>query len=175
MLYGHHPTRWPQTGPLRRTPTSGCRRNMECGSMRWQLTADTGGCVLLFTDVVHFEGPRSDTDIIHSVLGGRHRYLDMLRDLPAGRSSTTRSPNPTTVLPMKDPGLDATYQCKASSSQDCRPARIRTGNNHLFRHLSVHGREYDSAISDQATSIPRIRRPPWFRAPVTTPRKRKHF
>jgi len=60
-------------------------RTLQCGSMRWELTADgTGGCVLVFTDVLNFEGARSEDEIILSVLGGWHFYMDRLEEAVAG-------------------------------------------------------------------------------------------
>lgn len=53
-------------------------RVLECGTMRYELAPTSQGCLLTFTDVVPFEGPRSDAEIINSVLGGWHKYLDLL-------------------------------------------------------------------------------------------------
>lgn len=51
---------------------------LKMGSMRWELAPDGDGCVLTFTDFVSFDDPRSEHDVINSVLGGWHKYLDML-------------------------------------------------------------------------------------------------
>jgi len=48
------------------------------GGMRWELTARGAGCVLVFTDILTFDDQRSNADLTNSVLGGWHKYLDML-------------------------------------------------------------------------------------------------
>jgi len=53
-------------------------RLLQCGSMRWELTSAGSGCVLRFSDILHFEGPRSEAELTNSVLGGWHHYLDRL-------------------------------------------------------------------------------------------------
>jgi uncharacterized protein YndB with AHSA1/START domain len=68
---------------------------LQLGTMRWELTAlPGGGCRLVFTDLLVFEGPRSEKEITHSVLGGWHRYLDMLEDAAAGRVVDAHRPEP---------------------------------------------------------------------------------
>lgn len=51
---------------------------LDCGSMRYQLVATTTGCELTFSDILNFEGPLSEPEVINSVLGGWHKYLDCL-------------------------------------------------------------------------------------------------
>ena len=51
---------------------------LQCGSMRFELQADGSGCVLRFSDILHFDGQRTETQFANSVLGGWHRFLDML-------------------------------------------------------------------------------------------------
>lgn len=51
---------------------------LECGTMRFELAADGPGCKLTFTDILHYAGPLSEPEVINSVLGGWHKYLDML-------------------------------------------------------------------------------------------------
>jgi len=58
---------------------------LQCGSMRWELSPLDSGCVLVFTDVLHFDGLRTRTEFANSVLGGWHKYMDMLEDVLAGR------------------------------------------------------------------------------------------
>ena len=48
------------------------------GSMRYKLTATPTGCRLVFTDILHFDGVRSNKDFSNSVLGGWHMYMDTL-------------------------------------------------------------------------------------------------
>ena len=60
-------------------------RLLQCGSMRWELSKRGSGCVLVFTDVLHFDGLRTRTEFANSVLGGWHNYMDMLEDALAGR------------------------------------------------------------------------------------------
>lgn len=48
------------------------------GSMRYKLTATESGCRLVFTDILHFDGIRSNTDFSNSVLAGWHMYMDTL-------------------------------------------------------------------------------------------------
>lgn len=51
---------------------------LDCGSMRYLLVATATGCELTFSDILNFEGPLSETEVINSVLGGWHKYLDSL-------------------------------------------------------------------------------------------------
>ena len=53
-------------------------RVLAMGSMRFELEPDGDGCLLRFTDVLHFAGPRTKTEFSNSVLSGWHRYLDHL-------------------------------------------------------------------------------------------------
>lgn len=59
---------------------------MQLGSMRYQLIANDAGCLLKFSDVLQFAGPRSRQEFAVSVLGGWHAYLDKL-ELALGESS----------------------------------------------------------------------------------------
>lgn len=59
-------------------------RVLELGSMRFELEADGSGCLLKFTDILRFEGPRSKAEITNAVLGGWHKFLDALEDALAG-------------------------------------------------------------------------------------------
>ena len=65
---------------------------LECGSMRFELKADGPGCVLKFTDILLFQGPRSTTEITNSVLGGWHRFLDALEESLAGNEVDHEKP-----------------------------------------------------------------------------------
>lgn len=51
---------------------------LQCGTIRWELEAAGTGCRLIFSDVLQFQEGRSDADIANAVLGGWHRYLDLL-------------------------------------------------------------------------------------------------
>ena len=51
---------------------------LQCGTIRWELGAAGAGCRLIFSDVLQFQDGRSDADIANAVLGGWHRYLDLL-------------------------------------------------------------------------------------------------
>jgi len=67
--------------PSEQAPESERTAVLECGSMRYELASNqssAGGCRLVFTDVLHYEGERSQADVINSVLGGWHKYLDTL-------------------------------------------------------------------------------------------------
>ena len=48
------------------------------GSMRFNLEARPGGCMLGFSDVLWFDGKRSNVDFANAVLAGWHRFLDTL-------------------------------------------------------------------------------------------------
>lgn len=48
------------------------------GSMRFKLDAAPDGCVLEFSDVLWFDGKRSNVDFANAVLAGWHRFLDTL-------------------------------------------------------------------------------------------------
>ena len=58
---------------------------LELGSMRWELVADGGGCIVTFRDILHFQGPLTKTEFTNSVLGGWHHYMDMLENVLDGR------------------------------------------------------------------------------------------
>jgi hypothetical protein len=47
-------------------------------SMRYKLAETPTVCRLVFTDVLHFDGVRSNRDFSNSVLGGWHMYMDTL-------------------------------------------------------------------------------------------------
>ena len=46
------------------------------GSMRFKLQALPHGCLLTFSDVLWFDGKRSNVDFANAVLAGWHRFLD---------------------------------------------------------------------------------------------------
>jgi len=48
------------------------------GSMLFKLEAAPDGCVLEFSDVLWFDGKRSNVDFANAVLAGWHRFLDTL-------------------------------------------------------------------------------------------------
>lgn len=48
------------------------------GSMRFELEAAPQGCLLTFSDVLWFDGKRSNVDFANAVLSGWHRFLDAL-------------------------------------------------------------------------------------------------
>ncbi len=51
---------------------------LQCGTIRWELEAVGSACLLVFSDVLQFQEGRSDAEVTNSVLGGWHRYLDLL-------------------------------------------------------------------------------------------------
>lgn len=51
---------------------------LQCGTIRWKIEPADAGCRLIFSDVLQFQDGRSDAEIANSVLGGWHRYLDLL-------------------------------------------------------------------------------------------------
>lgn len=53
-------------------------RILQFGSMRFELEADGSGCLLKFSDILHFDGSRTETQFTNDVLGGWHRFLDDL-------------------------------------------------------------------------------------------------
>ena len=68
---------------------------LQLGTMRWALSRTTdGGCRLVFTDILVFDGRRDEQDITHAVLGGWHRYVDRLEDAAAGRPVDLAQPEP---------------------------------------------------------------------------------
>lgn len=64
---------------------------LECGTMRFELEADGPACKLTFTDILHYEGPLSEAEVINSVLGGWHKYLDVLEFALGGGQDDPRS------------------------------------------------------------------------------------
>ena len=69
-------------------------RVLQLGTIRWELCEAEEGCLLKFSDVLVFKGPRSRTDIANAVLGGWHNYLDLLEDALAGRPVNHEQPEP---------------------------------------------------------------------------------
>lgn len=67
---------------------------LQLGTIRWALSATPEGCLLIFSDVLVFEPPRSEREIANAVLGGWHNYLDMLEDALAGRTVDPTQPEP---------------------------------------------------------------------------------
>jgi uncharacterized protein YndB with AHSA1/START domain len=67
---------------------------LQLGTIRWELSATEDGCLLKFSDVLVFEGPRSRGDISNAVLGGWHHYLDRLEEALAGRPVQHDQPEP---------------------------------------------------------------------------------
>ena len=63
---------------------------LELGTMRYELTSEGDGCSLTFSDILHYEGPLSEADVINSVLGGWHKYLDSLEFYLIGGKSDPR-------------------------------------------------------------------------------------
>ena len=57
---------------------------LQCGTIRWELEAADAGCRLTFSDVLQFQDGRSATEIADAVLGGWHRYLDLLEQSLSG-------------------------------------------------------------------------------------------
>ena len=53
-------------------------RALQLGGLRIELEPDDEGCLLMFSDILHFAGPRSDVEIMNAVLGGWHKFLDRL-------------------------------------------------------------------------------------------------
>ena len=68
---------------------------LQLGATRWELSRlPGGGCRLVFTDVLVFDGRRSEGEITNAVLGGWHRYVDRLEDAAAGRPVDPTRPEP---------------------------------------------------------------------------------
>lgn len=68
---------------------------LQLGTIRWELSRSSGGgCRLVFTDVLVFDGERSRQAVTHSVLGGWHQYLDRLEEAAAGRPVDLTQPEP---------------------------------------------------------------------------------
>lgn len=78
------PSHPPSGPPNQPQPAHARRAILQCGSMRYELLPsgisglDADGCQLVFTDVLNFAGSLSEAEVINSVLGGWHRYLDAL-------------------------------------------------------------------------------------------------
>jgi len=67
----------------------------ECGNMRYELEPTDNGCLLTFTDILVFTPPRSDEDIMNAVLGGWHKFLDLLDyQLHGGEVDPKHEPEP---------------------------------------------------------------------------------
>ena len=58
--------------------------------LRFELTAEGPQCRLTFTDILHDEGTRSETEIVNSVSGGWDKHLDMLEFALQGGKGDTR-------------------------------------------------------------------------------------
>ena len=69
-------------------------RVLQLGSMRFELEETQTGCRLRFSDILHFEGPRSEVEITNSVLGGWHGFLDRLESALAGEVVEIDQPEP---------------------------------------------------------------------------------
>lgn len=54
------------------------RSQLGLGSMHFKLEAAPDGCLLEFSDVLWFDGKRSNVDFANAVLAGWHRFLDTL-------------------------------------------------------------------------------------------------
>lgn len=68
-------------------------RVLRCGDMRWELAANgSQACTLTFTDVLVFQGGRTQAEIANSVLAGWHQGLDFLEDALAGRTVDHKAP-----------------------------------------------------------------------------------
>lgn len=59
---------------------------LQMGTMRYELQANESGCLLRFSDILAFEGPRTRQQFAISVLGGWHAYLDKLELALAGKA-----------------------------------------------------------------------------------------
>ena len=59
-------------------------RLLQCGTIRWELAPAAAGCRLTFSDVLQFQEGRPDTETANAVLGGWHRYLDLLEQSLSG-------------------------------------------------------------------------------------------
>ena len=59
---------------------------LQMGSMRYELKSNEAGCLLKFSDILHFEGPRTRQQFAVSVLGGWHAYLYKLELVLDGKS-----------------------------------------------------------------------------------------
>lgn len=76
------------------------------GSMRYELSPTEDGCLLVFTDIVNFDDPRENRTILLLVLGGWHKYLDVLEfALEGGRADPRREPE-FDYRTVTIPGLD---------------------------------------------------------------------
>jgi uncharacterized protein YndB with AHSA1/START domain len=51
---------------------------VEIGSIRIELVDQAPGCLLIFSDVLWFDGKRTRVDFANAVLAGWHRFLDTL-------------------------------------------------------------------------------------------------
>lgn len=59
---------------------------LQMGTMRYELQAHETGCLLRFSDILSFEGPRTRQQFAISVLGGWHAYLDKLELVLDGKA-----------------------------------------------------------------------------------------
>ncbi len=70
-------------------------KRLEIGTMCYQLEATSSGCSLTFTDILNFDSPLSEAEVINSVLGGWHKYLDSLEySLVGGALDPRSAPEP---------------------------------------------------------------------------------
>ncbi len=58
---------------------------LQCGSIRFELESLGQHCKLTFSDILRFDGSLTKADFANSVLGGWHRFLDVLEDALDGR------------------------------------------------------------------------------------------
>ena len=67
---------------------------LQCGTIRWELEAVGTACLLMFSDVLQFHEGRWDAEITNSVLGGWHRYLDLLEQSLGSTGPDLDTPEP---------------------------------------------------------------------------------
>ncbi|MEO2177533.1 MAG: SRPBCC domain-containing protein [bacterium] len=61
---------------------------LQMGSMRYELESNNAGCLLRFSDILHFDGLRTRQQFAVSVLGGWHACLDKLELALDGKPTT---------------------------------------------------------------------------------------
>ena len=59
---------------------------LQCGTIRFELASIGPHCKLTFSDVLQLDGIRTNAEFSNSVLGGWHRFLDVLDDALEGRT-----------------------------------------------------------------------------------------
>jgi hypothetical protein len=67
---------------------------LQMGTMRYELQANEIGCLLRFSDILAFAGPRTRQQFAISVLGGWHAYLDKLELALEGKAGVGDVPEP---------------------------------------------------------------------------------